>query len=107
MTGAAMLMTTCGSPEEAATIAQTLVRERLAACVQRLSVDSVYEWRGALEAQPEILLLIKTREDLQDKAAARIRALHSYDTPEIIAAPITFADASYLAWLKAQTAQPD
>lgn len=94
---------TCSSSSEAARIAQTLVNERLAACVNILpGVRSVYRWQDAVESADEILLLIKTTSEGFPKLSDRIGELHSYDTPEIIALPIAAGSQKYLSWLRAQ-----
>ncbi|MBI1251711.1 MAG: divalent cation tolerance protein CutA [Alphaproteobacteria bacterium] len=97
------IMTACGAAENAEAIARALVAEKLAACVQMLDVKSVYFWNDETHADPEILLLIKTRAVLQDAVCARIQALHAYDLPEIIALPVTFGSQGYLDWVAAQT----
>lgn len=94
-----MMMTAAASDETAERIASALVTEKLAACVQHFAVKSTYVWKGELQTEPEILLLIKTRADRQAAVEARIRALHEYETPEVIAAPITFGSAAYLKWI--------
>lgn len=97
------MMTTTSTAEEAQRIADALVSERLAACVQALPVQSTYAWEGETKRDPETLLLIKTRAVHQRAIEARIKALHSYETPESITVPITFGSAEYLAWLQANT----
>ena len=94
-----IMMTTVVSEESAERIASALVTERLAACVQRLDIRSTYLWKGELQREPEILLLIKTRADRQAEVEARIRTLHEYEVPEVISAPITFGGAAYLKWI--------
>jgi periplasmic divalent cation tolerance protein len=96
-------MTTAGSDAEAEALAEALLAERLAACVQLSPIRSRYVWKGAVQREDEILLLIKTRAELFEQVRARLRALHSYDTPEILMLPATAADADYLAWLEAET----
>ena len=98
-----MIMTTAGSETEAEDIARALLEERLATCVQMTAVSSRYVWKGALRRDEEILLLIKTRAELYEPVRVRIRALHSYETPEILMLPVVAGDADYLAWL-AETA---
>jgi periplasmic divalent cation tolerance protein len=98
-----VMMTTTPDAESARSLARTLVTERLAACVQVLAAQSFYIWNDAARAEPEALLLIKTRAALQEAAAARIADLHSYETPEIVTLPITFGASPYLAWIDAQT----
>ena len=103
MSGAVVIQTTTASVEDAERIAEALVAERLAACVQIAAIRSRYVWKGEVQREDEQLLLIKTRESLFDAVRARIRALHSYETPEIIAMPLVAGDADYLAWLSEVT----
>jgi periplasmic divalent cation tolerance protein len=89
---------------EADRIAEALVAERLAACVNILGgVRSIYRWEGAVERADEVAMIAKTTEALFDRLAARVRALHSYDTPAIVAWPIVAGDAAYLEWIGAET----
>jgi periplasmic divalent cation tolerance protein len=89
---------------EALKLADALVGERLAACVNVLGgVRSVYRWQGRIERAEEIALIAKTREDLFDRLAARVRELHSYDTPAIVAWPIVAGDPTYLDWIAQET----
>jgi periplasmic divalent cation tolerance protein len=105
MTAFVSVYMTASSMEEAETIAEALVGERLAACVNILgAVRSVYRWQGAVRRDGEIALVAKTRAAMFDMLAARVRALHSYETPCIVAWPIAAGDAAYLAWLGAETA---
>ncbi len=91
---------------EANRIADTLVGERLAACVNILgSVRSIYRWQGQVEHADEIALIAKTTAALFDSLAARVRQLHSYDTPAIVAWPIVAGDAAYLDWIAAETSE--
>jgi periplasmic divalent cation tolerance protein len=98
-----VVITSCGSAEEADRIAEALVAERLAACVQILPMRSVYRWQGAIERAEEWQLQIKTRAALADRVEARIRALHGYDLPEIIALPVSAGSADYVDWVEAET----
>src|SRR5579875_515413 len=85
MTDALVVLCTCSSREEAMRIAQTLVEERLAACVNVLpGVTSVYRWQGQVETAEEVLLVMKTAEQRFSQLCERIAALHSYEVPEII-----------------------
>src|SRR3954468_17343571 len=97
-----VVLMTAGSREEAARLADILVTARLAACVQILpEIESVYHWQGKVERTPEILLLAKTTAENFAALETAVRSLHSYETPEIIALPITAASAPYLEWLAA------
>ncbi|HSK31468.1 MAG TPA: divalent cation tolerance protein CutA [Candidatus Limnocylindria bacterium] len=94
---------TAGSPEEGEKLARALVEERLAACVNRIkSVQSVYRWQGQVEQSDEELLIVKSRKDLFPALEKRVRELHSYAVPEIIALPLVAGSAGYLGWLRDQ-----
>jgi periplasmic divalent cation tolerance protein len=97
------IQVTCGSREEADTIADALVDGRLAACVQQVPVRSIYRWEGAVEHDDEILLLVKTRRDRYDAVEAAVLAGHSYDVPAITCVDIVGGSADYLAWIDAET----
>ena len=89
---------------EADRIAEALVRDRLAACVNILGpIRSVYHWQGAVERADEIAMIVKSRAELFEALAARVRALHSYDIPAIVAWPIIAGTAAYLDWIRAET----
>lgn len=88
MTDALVVLVTAGSESEAETIANALLDERLAACVNIGGpMRSLYRWQGRIADDREWQLVIKTRSDLFDALADRVRALHSYDVPEIIGLP--------------------
>ncbi len=91
---------TAANGEEATRLAEMLVGAHLAACVQILpEMESVYRWQGKIERQSEVLLLAKTTREKFDDLEREVRALHSYDTPEIVAVPIVAGSAPYLEWL--------
>jgi len=95
---------TAGSAKEAEQLAQALVGEKLAACVNRIkSIQSTYRWQGQVEQSEEELLIIKTRRELFTAVKKRVRELHSYSVPEIIAVPLIAGSAGYLQWLQEQT----
>jgi periplasmic divalent cation tolerance protein len=99
---AIVVLMTAGSREEAARLADMLVGARLAACVQILpEIESIYHWQGKVERAPEVLLLAKTTEANFAALEAAVRSLHTYETPEIVALPVTAASAPYLEWLTA------
>lgn len=82
-------------------MARDLVESKLAACVNVLpSVQSIYRWQGEVETAQEILLLIKTTSDRFPELQRRIIHLHSYETPEIIALPVSMVSDKYLAWIQ-------
>ena len=100
-----MVLCTCNSSEIASLIAETLVSEELAACVNIVNgIESVYRWKGEISRDNEILLLIKTREILYPQVETRIRAKHDYELPEIIAVPIATGEKNYLNWIESMTA---
>jgi periplasmic divalent cation tolerance protein len=95
-----VVLMTAGSREEAVRLAEMLVGSRLAACVQILpEMESVYWWQGKIERAPEHLLLAKTTLDNFERLEQEVRALHSYETPEIVALPVKASSAPYLEWL--------
>ena len=98
-TDAAVVLTTAPNDAEAVALARILVERQLAACVQRLPIHSVYHWEGAVQDEPEILLLIKTRACRYAEVEACIRQHHSYTVPEILMLPVSAGSTSYLAWL--------
>ena len=99
-----VVLVTAGSSEEAARIGQTLVAERLAACANVVGpIRSIYRWQGAIEDAAEHLLLLKARARDVETLDERVRALHSYEVPEVLALPISAGSAAYLAWLAEAT----
>ena len=95
---------TAGSTSEAHTIARALVEEQVAACVSIVSpVQSVYRWQGKLCDDREVLLIAKTAEAMLEKLTTRVKQLHSYEVPEIIALPIVAGAEDYLRWIQEQT----
>jgi len=101
MTPFLVVFVTVGSPEEGERLATALVEERLAACVNRIrSVQSTYRWQGKVEQSEEELLLIKTRSNLFESLKQRVREIHSYSVPEVLALPITEGSEDYLKWLE-------
>src|SRR5512144_68769 len=100
MTGKLIVFVTCASAGEAETIARAVVEEHLAACVNVLpGVRSCYMWEGKMTWSDEVLLLIKTTDARFLALQARIRELHSYDVPEIVAVPIEVGFEKYLQWV--------
>lgn len=95
---------TCPDPDTAARIADTLVAERLAACVQIVpGMRSVYRWQGRVEHAEEVQLLIKTVRERSDALIARIVQLHPYELPEVIAVEVVGGSDAYLDWIREQT----
>jgi|SRR5919205_221835 periplasmic divalent cation tolerance protein len=103
-TDAIVVFMTAANGEEATRLAEMLVGAHLAACVQILpEMESVYRWQGKIERESEILLLAKTTRAKFAELEREVRALHSYDTPEIIAVPVVDGSAPYLDWLDRAT----
>ncbi|MDP2344658.1 MAG: divalent-cation tolerance protein CutA [Deltaproteobacteria bacterium] len=87
-------------------IARVLVEEALVACVNLLPpVRSIYRWKGAVETAPEVLVMMKTRSSNVDVVAARLKALHPYEVPELIALPVVAGLPAYLQWVMGETLQ--
>lgn len=99
-----LIISSCGSREEAERIATALVEGALAACVQILPATSVYRWKGKVERSEEYVLHIKTRAAHADLVEARIRELHSYDLPELLMMTIAGGSEDYLDWMRSETA---
>ena len=95
---------TAPNEDEAAKIAKALVEERLAACVNIVrGIRSIYTWQGKIEDDAEVLMIAKTRRNLFEPFKNRVKELHSYTVPEIIALPIIDGLEDYLNWLKEAT----
>ena len=104
MSESVVVLVTCGSEEEALKIAQALVEERLAACVNIVSpIRSIYRWEGKICDEMEWILIIKTQRQRFEKLEKKVKSLHSYSVPEIIALPIIEGTSSYLKWLAEMT----
>lgn len=96
-------MTTASSVAEAETIAQAILQERLAACIQVLPITSYYTWEGKQQREGEYLLLIKGRAANFARLQECIKSHHSYSVPEIIQVPIVAGSPTYLEWITAVT----
>jgi periplasmic divalent cation tolerance protein len=97
-----VVLVTAASQTEAEAIASELIQAKLAACVSLMPIRSIYTWQGKVQQEEEWQLLIKT--DLEQFAAleAKIRSVHSYEVPEIIALPILQGSSPYLKWMAEQ-----
>lgn len=104
MTDVIIILITAGSEEEAEKIARTLVAEQLAACVNVVSpIRSIYRWEGKVQDDREWLLFIKTQQTRFAAVEARVKTLHSYQVPEVIALPVVDGSEKYLGWVKSET----
>ena len=102
-----LCLTTCPDEASATRIADALVEERLAACVNRLpGVQSTYRWKGEVCREPEQLLLIKTTRACFDALRKRVLALHPYELPELIAVEVAAGHAPYVDWVAQGCAVP-
>lgn len=101
-----VILITASSDDEAAKIASSLVQEHLAACVNIVSsVRSFFFWQGKTQDERESLLICKSRLLHMDRIIQRVKSLHSYTVPEIIALPIISGSADYLEWVKETTSK--
>jgi len=106
LTEAIQVITTTADRKEADAIAEEILKQRLAACVQIGGpIDSSYWWNSRIETSREFILTIKTRRDLFPRLEAAILALHSYEQPEILAVAAVEVTPGYLKWLEEQTAK--
>jgi periplasmic divalent cation tolerance protein len=98
--GNVVALITAWSDDEANKIAEALVKQRKAACVNILpGVRSVFWWQGSIDSEQELLLIAKTKKSKVEQIVSLVKKLHSYDTPEIIALPITGGSLDYLDWI--------
>jgi periplasmic divalent cation tolerance protein len=103
MTNKVVVFSTCGSAEEAETLARQLLEARLAACVTVLTqAQSYYWWKGKIEHSAECILMIKTSRELFGQLRLKLEASHSYQVPEVLALPVTAGSPHYLAWLDSE-----
>lgn len=99
-----LVLTTVPDDEQSETLARTLVDERLAACVNVYPpMVSVYRWKGAIERDSERQIVIKTTRDRLQALEARIKALHSYELPELIVIAVQSGSEAYLEWVRMET----
>jgi periplasmic divalent cation tolerance protein len=101
-----VVLTTCGSDDDAGELARLLVERRLAACVNAISnVASTYRWKGEVQQERETLLIIKTTAVRLAAVEKTIREKSKYELPEVIALPIASGGADYLAWVRESVAE--
>lgn len=106
MTEYIVVLITASKEEEAERIAKALVEDKLAGCVNILrDVRSIYRWKSNIEDEREVMMLVKTRRELLEGLMKKVKGLHSYSVPEIIALPVIQGSEDYLGWLKEETGQ--
>jgi periplasmic divalent cation tolerance protein len=98
-----LIYITAEDEDEARQIGKTLVKERLAACVNIHPVKSVFRWQGKIEEEEEVAMLVKTKAELADRVIKRVKELHSYEVPDIISIPIDKGYPDYLKWIEETT----
>lgn len=96
-----IVLVTTADKTEAEKISQTLLKEKLIACANIVSpVASCFLWQGKIDKAEECLVLMKSRKDLFGELAGRVKALHSYEVPEVLALPIVEGSVAYLTWMR-------
>ena len=98
-----MVIATCPGEDEARALASKIIENRLAACVQFSPITSMYTWQGKVCTEPEIRLIMKTRDDLYKDLEALIRDNHSYEVPQIVKVSIEDGFPPYLNWIEQET----
>ena len=99
--GVIVVLVTCPGQEVGEKIARTVVEDRLAACVNILpGLTSIYRWEGKVCRDAETLLIIKTRRSKFSALSSRVKALHPYSVPEVLALPVVAGSDSYLSWVR-------
>lgn len=99
-----VIFITAANKKEAQMIAFALIKEKLAACVNIIeNLHSIFWWQGKVDSAKEALLIVKSRKALMNKLIKKVKSLHSYEVPEIIALPIISGDKKYLKWINEST----
>ena len=102
-TGEIVVFVTASTGEEAHRIAELLLNQRKAACINIIpKVDSLFWWQGKLDSARESLLIVKTRASLLPEIVDLVKSVHSYEVPEIIAMPIVGGNEDYLRWIDSE-----
>ncbi|RZW13437.1 MAG: divalent-cation tolerance protein CutA [Desulfobulbaceae bacterium] len=98
-----VVLTTMADRDEARRISKMLLEKNLAACTQEFDVNSRFRWKGVVQSEPEIVMLIKTAKGRVDATIEAIKQSHSYELPEIIVLPVTGGLPGYIDWVEAET----
>ena len=97
-----IVLMTAPNKEEAVKIVRALLEEKLIACANIMeAVSSFFRWKGKIEEEKEVLVLMKSHGNLFNRLSTRVAELHSYDVPEVLAVPVVEGSPSYLDWMKA------
>ena len=103
MTQYCLVYITAKDEEEASSIGQALVSEKLAACVNLHPIKSIFQWKGKINQEDEVALLAKTRAELANKVISRVKELHSYEVPCVIVLPLEKGNPDFLEWISQST----
>jgi periplasmic divalent cation tolerance protein len=98
-----MIITTCPNAEQATKLAEMLIKQQLAACVQASDITSTYRWQGVVETAKEVRLMIKAKRADYEAIEAFVRVTHPYENPEILALPVVAGSRAYLEWIDMET----
>lgn len=99
-----LLYVTAATIEAARAMARVVVEERLAACANLIEgMTAIYRWNGTLQEEREVVLLLKTTTDRQEALIARLREVHDYEIPCIVALPIVAGNPDFLKWIREET----
>jgi periplasmic divalent cation tolerance protein len=99
-----LIFITAKNKKEASMLAKNLLEDKLIACANIIDgVQSLFWWQGKIDSSKETLLILKTKKVLFKKIMEKVKSLHSYQTPEIIALPLTHGSQDYLQWLNSST----
>jgi periplasmic divalent cation tolerance protein len=94
-----VVLVTASSESQARRLARKLLQDRHAACVNFVPIESMFLWKGDIQEEEEVLMIIKTRSECFDGLMTAIKSAHTYDTPEIIGMPVVLGSREYLKWI--------
>lgn len=103
--GVSIILTSVSNEQHAAELGDMLLTAHLAACIQEIPIRSRYRWKGAVQTDSEVLLLVKTAHERVEAAVEAIRKTHRYELPEILVVPSSSGLAEYVMWVSAETAR--
>ncbi len=98
-----VLLTTLANAKESQKMSQMLIDQKLAACTQEFEVSSRFRWNDEIQSETEVVMLVKTAPDRVEATVEAIRAVHSYDLPEIIVLPVSGGLRAYIDWVRSET----